>query len=318
MYLKISIFILLSSLSIPTFAVQPLYSLKAQGSVTAMFIEGEILYAATDAGCIDVFNWQTKKPLNSITFPKIKDFMGDEIAPKVYSIDKWQNKILSVSQGVHGFRNVFTIEDGKTNLLINAETDKMMIKRAVFINKDQILIATLGNELMLFDLISRKFIYKKQLGTSVFSNIDLNDDRSQVAVVDESGIVHIINVKNGEKLKDLQGRNVDNIYQVKYNNHCILSAGQDRRASVYFSNSNISYYLESSFIIYSVGLSSDGNYGAFSYSENNYIKIFNTNTKAELALLKGQKSTLTQIEFINNDMIISSSEDQQIMIWKWR
>ena len=318
MYIKISIFILLLSTGINAVAVQPLYSLQAQGSVTAMLIEGEVLYAATDAGCIDVFNWQTKKRLKSISFPKIKDFMGDEIAPKIYSIDKWGNKILSVSQGMHGFRNVYAFEDGKMALLINAETDKMMIKRAVFVDKDQILLATLGNELMLYNLVNKKFIYKKQLGTSVFSNIDLNDDKSQVAVVDESGIIHIINVKDGEKLKDLKGRNVDNIYQVKYNKHCILAAGQDRRASVYFLNSSESYYLESSFIIYSVGLNKDGNYGAFSFSENNYIKIFNTKTKAEMAMLKGQNSTLTQIEFVNKDILISSSEDPQIMIWKWR
>ena len=315
---KTYLFFLFLIVSISSFGIEPLYSLKASGAVTSFIVKGDVLYAATDAGCIDVFKWKTKKKTQAITFPNIKDFMGDDIPPKIYSIDIWADKIICVSQGVHGFRNVYLIEKDTKHLLIDAATDKMMIKKAVFVNENQILLATLGNELILYNTNDKTIVYNHQLGTSVFSDIDLNNDKTQVATADESGIIHIINVENGETIEELKGQNLDNIYQTKFNNNWVIGAGQDRRASVYQIYKKQAYHLESSFIIYCVGLDLQGEFGAFSYSEENYIKVFNTKTKAEIALLKGQKSTLTQIEFVEENTIISSSEDTAIMVWKWK
>ncbi|MCK5776204.1 MAG: hypothetical protein KAH25_08510 [Bacteroidales bacterium] len=315
---KTYLFLLFLVLSITGYSIQPLYHLQASGTVTSFIVKGDVLYAATDAGCIDVFNWKTKKKMHTISFPDIKDFMGDDIPPKIYSIDIWADKIICVGQGVRGFRNVYLIEKEKKHLLIEAATDKMMIKKALFVNNDHILLATLGNELILYNILNKTIVYNHQLGTSVFSDIDLNNDKTKVATADESGIIHIINVENGKTIEELKGQNLDNIYQTKFNNNWVIGAGQDRRASVYQLDKQQGYYLESSFIIYCVGLDQQGEFGAFSYSEENYIKVFNTKTKEEIALLKGQKSTLTQIEFVAENTIISSSEDTAIMVWKWK
>ncbi len=301
-------------------ALEPEYSLKTKGAVTSIFIENNTLYAATDAGCIDIFDWKKKTHIKSISFPKIKDFMGDEMPPKIYSIDKWpgQEKMVIITQGSHGFRNLYLLVNGEKEKLIDASKDKMMIKKALFVDEGKIIMATLGNEVMLYDLNKKSFIYQKQISSSVFSDIDLNDDRSLLASTEESGIIHLIDVRTGEITKDLSGMNLDNIYQLVYNNHTIIGAGQDRRASVYSSTSNQAYYMESTFIVYSVGLSNDGKWGAFSFGEENYVKVFNTSSQTEKTILKGQKSTLTQIKFVEDDYIITSSEDREIMVWKWR
>lgn len=304
--------------ALPTLAIEPQYSLKAKGGVTSFFLEDQMLYAATDAGTIDIFDWKKRTFISSIEFPMIKDFMGDDIFPKIYAIDKCKDKMLAITQGYRGFRNLYLIQNNKKERILDASLHKMMIKKALFIDEGRILIATLGNELMLFDLESREFIYKKHIGTSVFSDIDLNDDKSIVASADESGIIHLIDVKTGERIEDLKGMNVDNIYQLVYNKNTVIGAGQDRRMSVYKVDSKSSYYLKSSFLIYSVGLSSDGKWAAFSYGEENYVKVFNTNSRTEKAMLKGQKSILTQIEFVNDNQIITSSDDPEILIWKWR
>ena len=301
-------------------AIGPLYSLKAKGAVTSIVIENNILYAATDAGCIDVFNWKNKKHIKSINFPMIKDFMGDEMPPKIYSIDKWpeQDRLIVVTQGSHGFRNIYLFADGKKDKLLDADKDKMMIKKALFVDEGRILMATLGNEIILYDLNKKEFIYVKQISSSVFSDFDLNDDRTVAASTEESGIIHLINIETGEISKHLSGMNLDNIYQLVYKNQTIIGAGQDRRASVYSTNSSKKYYLESTFIVYCVGQSDDGTWAAFSFGEDNDIKVFNTTTKTEKAILQGQKSTLTQIKFIEKNYIITAGEDQDIIIWKWR
>ncbi|NOR88164.1 MAG: hypothetical protein GQ527_11195 [Bacteroidales bacterium] len=316
-YIILTIFVLATQYGL---ALEPEYSLKTKGAVTSIFIEDNKLYAATDAGSIDIFDWKKRSHLKSITFPTIKDFMGDDMPPKIYSIDKWpgQDRMIVVTQGSHGFRNIYLIKDGNKVKLLDADKDKMMIKKALLVNEEKILLATLGNEIMLYDLNKKTFIYQKQISSSVFSDVELNDDKSLLASTDESGIIHIINVATGEITKDLSGMNLDNIYQLVYNNQTIIGAGQDRKASVYSTNSNKKYYLESTFIVYCVGLSNDGEWGAFSYGEDNDVKVFNTITKTEMTILKGQKSTLTQIKFVEDDYIITSSEDRDILIWKWR
>ena len=299
-------------------AQTPLYSLKAKGAVTSIFIEGEELYAANDAGSVECFNWKSKKLKFSIAFEHIKDFMGDEMPPKVYSIDKIIGKkyLLAVSQGKHGFRNLFLIIDRKIIKLLDADKDKMMIKKAYFLNENQIILATLGNEIMVYNLQSKSWVYQKHIGTSVFSDFCLNEDKSKLAATDESGIIHILKTESGESIKEYTGQNVDNIYQLAFFAGKVIGAGQDRRVCVYTNLS--SYYVESSFLVYSVGLSEDGKWGAFADGEENDIKVFNTSTKSEKILLKGQKSTLTQIKFVEENYIISSSEDPEIMVWKWR
>lgn len=300
-------------------ANEPEYTINAKGAITSIFIENNLLFAATDLGVIQIFDWKKNKLINEISLPNIKDFMGDEIPPKVYSIDKikGEDKLIIVSQGMHGFRNVFLYEDEKLNQVFNADDDKMMIKKAYFIGNNDIIFATLGNEMMRYNLSTKSFVYKKHIGTSVFSDFDLNNDKSKIAACDESGKIHLLNAENGEIIKDLKGQNVDNLYQVAFYNGNIIGAGQDRRASVYQTKAYSNYYLESTFIVYCVGMSEDGKIGAFADGEENHIRVFDIKSKQTKAILKGQKSTLTQIKFVEENYIISASEDPEIKVWRW-
>jgi hypothetical protein len=302
-------------------ATNPAYKIISSGSVTCLLIEKDLLYAANDAGHIEVFNWKTKKRLETIELQKISDFTGTKVAAKIICIDKLPEmaKILLVSQASNGFRNVSISNGGKIETIVSAEVEKLMVKKAIFISNTEILMATLANELILYNMDSRKMVYKKQLSSSVFSDFDLNDDKTRAAITDESGIIRIIDSKSGNKIKEYKEMNLDNIYQVHYNNSKIIGAGQDRRVSVYSTKPGESgYYLESDFIVYCVGLSDDGSFGAYSSSEENDITVFNTATKDKVAVLSGQKSTLTQIKFAQNNFIISASEDQEILVWKWK
>lgn len=302
------------------FALEPEYTINAKGAITSVFIEENILYAATDLGAIQIFDWKKNKLIEEVTLPNIKDFMGDEIPPKVYSIDKikGEDKLIIVSQGMHGFRNVFLYENEILNQIFSSENDKMMIKKAYFIGANDIIFATLGNEIMRYNLEKDSFIYKKHIGTSVFSDFSLNNDKTKIAACDESGKIHLLNAETAEMIKDLKGQNVDNLYQVVFFNGNIIGAGQDRRASVYQTKAFSNYFLESTFIIYCVGLSEDGKTGAFADGEENYIRVFDVKSKQTKAILKGQKSTLTQIKFVEENYIISASEDPEIKVWKWR
>ena len=81
-------------------------------------------------------------------------------------------------------------------------------------------------------------------------------------------------------------------------------------------NEKNNYYKEFSFLIYSVGLSPSGNLAGVASDEENNVTIFNTNTKENLYKLTENKSTLSNILFINENEIFVSSDDKKINYYK--
>ncbi len=309
---------LLSILFLNAQALSPTHKLKANGAVTDILKDGDILYASTDNAYIDVFNLKTNTLQYTISFPTIKDFMGDIVRPKVYDIDKLENNntILAVVQGNRGFSDVYLIIDKIPKLIIKDIKARMMIKRAKFLDENNILLGLLSNELVHYNLKQKKIIYKVQISAYTFSDIVLNKTHTEVITADESGVIHIINTQTGAKIKELEGKNVDNVYQIDYKGSTIICGGKDRRLSIYHRNTTQSYYIKSNFMIYSVGLSPSGNIGAYSANEENDITVFNTNTKQQIATLTASKTIITRILFTSETDIITASDDCNILFWK--
>ena len=294
------------------------FSLKASGNVIDVVITDDLLYAATDNGSVDVFNIKERKIIRRIKVPGLKDFMGDDIQAKVFSVDVSEDgkKVILVYQGKGGFRNVAIYENNELRKIIDADTDKMMIKKAKLINNSHLLIGQLSNEIVLFNIENRTVIYKKQISTSSFSDFVLSKDKSKFITTDESGKVRLIASGDGKLIKEYSGNNVDNIYKLDYKNDIIIGGGQDRRVAIYNTQIDDRYYIQNDFLVYCVGLSPDGQLGAYSANEDNDVVIFNTLNKTDLFTLKGQVSTLTGICFISNEQVVITCEDPEIVFWK--
>ncbi len=312
MRVLIGIIFIISSL----FAITPIKNIKADGNVIDMIYENSKLYVGTDNGLIEIYDINSSKILDKIPFEKIKDFAGDLIEPKIFSIDKIQNEniFLAVLQGNSFYRKLFVVENGTLKKLIT-EKDKLMIKKAKFIDKEHILIALISNEIMLFNTKSKKFIYRKFISQSQFSDFSLNIDKSKVASGEESGIVNIVDTKSGQVITKLEDGNVDNIYKLAFRNGKVLTAGQDRRAIFYDVKSKKFERYNASFLIYACALSKSAKYGAFAINQDNDIAVFDFEKKEKIATLKGQKSTLNSILFVDDTHLISGSDDKYIMIW---
>lgn len=299
-------------------AISPKYSIKTKGNVTDLVFESNKLYASTDNGSICIFAIPSKSLIKTYTFPNITDFMGDEIAPKLYDIDKIKGKdiIISVSQGTRGFSNVFLTKNGKSTKIIIDIKSKLMIKKVKFISENRVVLGLLSNEIILYDITNKKEIYRKQISAYTFSDIVLNKEKTKIITADESGIIHVIEAKTGKSIKELSGNNVDNVYQIDYKGSTIVCGGQDRRFSVYNLSTHKSYYLKSSFLIYSVGLSPSGKYAGYYCDEENNVQIINTSSKSKLSILKGHNATLTKILFIAEDKLFTSAEENIIYYWE--
>ena len=294
----------------------PALEIEAKSIVKDIMIEGNNLYISTDKGTVQVYDMNTNTFTKEITLPKIKDFMGDMILPKVFSVDFIGGRFMLLSDsGKGGYANLWIHEKNETTLLMNHEVKRAVIK-AKFVDKEHVLFGYLGNEAGLFDIKAKKEIYRVQLNPSKFSDFALNEDRTRAVYSCESGILNIIDTKNGKVVKVLEGINRDNVYKVDYKQGMISGAGQDRRGSLYDEQSGKGSFLEGKFLIYATGLSPSGKKVAFAMDENNDISIYNIGTKALIARLKGQKSTLNTIIFIDEETLVSSSDDNVVMMWK--
>jgi hypothetical protein len=297
--------------------IKPSYAIEASGFVTDFVYEqndnSPKLYAATDQGKVEIFDIESKKLINSIKVPDIKDFMGDIIPAKIYSVDKLDKQILMVSQGLKGYRNVSLYDGEKTSKIIGIDK-KLFIKKARFVDKDKIILGMLSNEIILYDLKQKRDIYRIQVSQSHFSDFSISEDKSYIIVSDESGILSKIDVKSGKIIKTYEGQNLDNVYQVVTKKETIITAGQDRKAGVYTDNSG--YHISCDFLVYSVGLSPKATRGGIAHNEQNDVLIFDINSQSKLFNLVGQKATLSKIYFVDDDYVITSSESKSINFYK--
>jgi hypothetical protein len=312
---KILLLIFISLSFLNAKILSPTSSFEASGGVTDLvYIKGN-LYISTIEGTADIFNKEKNKIIKSIKVEKIKDFMGDFIKPKIYSIDLFNNAILLTTQGDKGYSNIYEYKDDILIKLISINFKKLIL-RAKYIEENKIIFATLGNQVYLYDIKKNKIIWTTQISQSKFSHFKLNESKDKVLVADESGDLKLIKVSNGKVIKLFSNKNLDNVFQVDFKNNKIITAGQDMRTVIYNVTNNQSYYKKGNFLIYSAGLSPKGKLAGFAKYENNDVEIFHSEYKTNLYTLTENKMNISNILFLNEKELYISSDDEKINYYK--
>lgn len=297
--------------------ITPRMVIQAGGNVQNIVMQGTNIVAGTNAGTIEVYALSDGKMLKKISFEAIKDFTGDAIAPKVFSVDALEERdsYIAVVQATGGARRLVLIENGVHKELVRA-SENMFINKAKFVDNHRVLIGLMSNELVLIDTKTGQKQYQVQINPSHFSDFALNESKSLVASTCESGEVTISDVASGKILNVLSAGNVDNVYKLDFKNQKILCAGQDRRGIIYDVTTKAFDRYDAPFLIYAGALSPSAKLGAFAFNEQNDIVIFDLHVKSKLHTLKGQKSTLNTIVFVNEKELVSGSDDTFILIWR--
>ena len=297
--------------------IKPSYSIDVDGNVVEFVYKDSTIYVATDAGKLEVYDWQKKSLLYEIKFDTIHDFLGDPIAPKVFGVDVNSNgdTLIIMVQDEGGERVLYQYKDKKLTKLLDKNAHIQM-REARFIDDNHILIASMSNELILFQIPNKKILYKNKLSLSTFSDFQLNEDHSKIASTCESGIVYVVDTKTGKVVKTLEGGNKDNVFKVDYKNSYVLTCGQDRKAVVYGADNTIKAIYPTQFLVYAGALNKDASLSAFGINEQNDIGIYDNITKSLKYRLTGQQSTLNTIVFADDKTLISSSDDNHILIWR--
>jgi outer membrane protein assembly factor BamB len=190
----------------------PNKSYTASGGVTDLVYKNNKLYIATSAGAVDIYDITTDKKIKTIKIAQIKDFMGDNIDAKIFSVDVLNGKTLLLSQAEHGYRKVEIFTQNGSSVAIDVDK-KLHIAKAKFIDENTLLLGLLSNDIISFDIVKQTQNWNIQASQSKFSNFALNEDKSQVVVSDESGTLHLLKTKDGTHIKELSGENLDNVFQ---------------------------------------------------------------------------------------------------------
>lgn len=311
-----NIFLLFFLLSHIVFAkdIIPFARFKSVGFVNDFTVHGDLLYVGNDMGTVDIFDIKTTKMINQISLPPITSSINKIIPADILSLDFMDEKLLILSVGESGYRNVWIYENNTLKKIIG-EDKKLSIKKARFTDGEKILLATLDSDIVLHDPLEKYNIYNTHISQSAMGDISLSEDKKNIIFCDESGSVKIVDAKNANILHSYSSQNVDNIFKVAYAQGVVITAGQDKRVGVYRQNKD-SYHIKSDFLVYCVGITPSGKTGVYSSTQESILQLFDIDTKIKHTRLIGHKGVVNQIKFISETELFSSSRDNNVLYWK--
>ncbi len=292
---------------------------NVSGAVSDIAIHSGKIYVATEMGKIDIVDIKTKRKIKSIEFPKFEDFMGEKQPPKIFSVDVSPDgkKIVAIAQGNRGGREIYIYKDGKLIKLIDWSKN-IPAYRVRFVDDNKVIMGLSSDEIILYDISKKKLIYRKSVGMSFFSDMEINESRNKLALTDESGDTRVIDIKSGKIIKKIEELNKDKSFDVDFRNNRIINGSRDKKAVFYNLNNNKYRILNAKdFMVFSVGLSPSGKVGAYLYNGKYDVKVFKTDTGTTIATLKGHAATPSIIKFLNESELITGCDNGKIYFWRF-
>ncbi len=298
--------------------ITPEQEMTVNGIIMDMALWENRLAVATDSGEITLIDAENREIIMDWKLPPVKSFWGDEYPPRVFSVDFSPdgNDILITCEGSEGKRNLLVLQ-GKSVREVLPPDHGLFIIRAMFITGDRIVISLMSNEHILYNRQTRETEQTFQLSHSAFSHSAMNEDRSRMAVADESGEIHVVDTVSGEEVKVLSGGNVDRVYKVSFRKNKILTGGQDRRVILYDERDGTFSRIDNDFLVYAVALSFAGTRGAYMLDEYNRMAVFSTLDMEREYVLEGHNSIINTIIFEDENHIISSGDNNKIYFWSF-
>lgn len=272
------------------------------------------LYIGTTMGTVNIYDLKSDKLTDEIKLPSQVNVWEEEVEPLISSIDFYNGKLIFVARKISGFRELYIYENKKLVKLIN-ESQKLTIQKIKFINDTTVIMATSGNEILLYNFKEKKIIYKKQLNLSAFIDLKLSEDKKYVFIADVTPLIYKIELKNGNIVEKYYKANKRDIFSIDYKNNKLLTGGKDRRVVLY-SSPNKFKVTKADFFIYAVALNPKATKAAYVNNEESEINIIDTKSLRLSYNLKGHKQNIVKIDFHKQDELITADKNNQLFFWK--
>jgi len=334
--------LLLSFLLLIFFSVAS--ELKLSGAITDIALLGTRAVVSTEWGKVYIVDLEGFSVLDEINIPDITDFTGEKQRAKVFSVDISPSgkRIAIVSEANLGKRTVFLYENHELKPVLKY-TNASKVR---FLDEDRIVLATIANEVWLYDLARKETVYKYLVFRFVFSDMDLNEDRTLIAWGDESGKVFFIDPRTGRLLGVGTEGNKDKIFKLDFGKNTVIVGGRDKKAVVFsldekitgrkkmrealddpsllkdvktrFINRKLDFVLlpekvfEVDFMVFAVALSPGDEYGAFTESEEGDVAVFRRGTWEKIDLK--MPCYVNVLRFISKEKLLVGCIDGRLLV----
>ncbi len=285
------------------------------GDATTDFVRADNkLIVSTRESSVMVYDLLSGKLLEKITIPTQRNILGDTIGIIVTSVDALDGKIIFATRHLDSWGDIYMYEQKKLTKLLDA-SQKIAPKEIKFASANQIIIGTMENEIILFDMTKRAILYKKHLSEASFSDFVLSEDKKVLFSADEAPTLYKIDIKSGEVIEPYDEANKRDIFAIDYKNGILATGGKDKRLVLYHSAKKHKS-TNADFFISSVALSQDATRVAFSKNEAGDLTVVQTNNFQELATLKGHTTKVVKMEFIDNSELLTADDRGTLYFWK--
>ena len=187
------------------------------------------------------------------------------------------------------------------------------IKKALFLDNEHVALASISNEIYFLNLKNGEIYDSFKISIAMLSDMEINEDRSTLAIACESGKVYFYNIK-AKKMDQILDIHTDNIYDISYKNGVMISGGTDRIVGI-FSDGSLKK-INTGFLVYGVGLSDDGRVVAYMSDEMSDVNLVDSKSLENIAMLKTGQSTINSIVFISDNEVVTSAYENKILFWR--
>lgn len=290
----------------------PYKEIEASANVLSTTLISGKLFIATDGGTVEIYDPKQSKFEEIIKMDDIKTYVSDHERPKILSIDELGGKILILSEGDYATKVLYLRENGQMKSI---NLTNQAIKKALFLDGEHVALASISNEIYFLNLKSGEIYEHFKISIAMLSDMEISEDRGTLAIACESGKVYFYNIlaKKMDRILDIH---TDNIYDIAYKNGVMISGGTDRIVGI-FSAGTLKK-INTGFLVYGVGLSSDGKIAAYMSDEMSDVNLVDSVTLDKIAMLKTGQSTINSIVFISDNEVLTSAYEKKILFWRVR
>lgn len=279
------------------------FELNLPANAVSVKLDKDDLLIGLDNGELYNYSIKTQELNKMIDLPKFSNYFDNNIAPKIFSIDKLDEIVAILYESDNGGKSLGILEN-KELKSFKMPTDG--VKKIFLLDSNHVIFVTLSSEVEYYNFREGKVVFENKLTTSSTGDAAFDRKNGVIAIGIEGGVIFYFDTKLKRVVKQINAQK-DTIYSVGIDGKLLISGSADKKS--YFNNGSKEFYYEAKFLVYCVGVGA--NKGAF--STENSIKVINQNGEI-IKDINYDGASLNYLIF-NDEYLIGSSYDNKIYFW---
>lgn len=279
------------------------FELNLPANAVSVKLDKDNLLIGLDNGELYNYSIKTQELNKMIDLPKFSNYFDNNIAPKIFSIDKLDEVVAILYESDNGGKSLGILEN-KELKSFKMPTDG--VKKIFLLDSNHVIFVTLSSEVEYYNFREGKVVFENKLTTSSTGDAAFDRKNGVIAIGIEGGVIFYFDTKLKRVVKQINAQK-DTIYSVGIDGKLLISGSADKKS--YFNNGSKEFYYEAKFLVYCVGVGA--NKGAF--STENSIKVINQNGEI-IKDINYDGASLNYLIF-NDEYLIGSSYDNKIYFW---